>query len=1233
MGLIHKNKFIICLCSILICSCATYKEQYGESAMGWDSKEAGTQNEIDHTFYFIGDGGKSSIEKNNVYFKKFQEEISLSNKNTTVLFLGDNIYENGMPKKNDPDRLLAENILDAQIALVNNFKGQSIFIPGNHDYYNDGIKGLKRESKYIISQLNDKDAFLPNNGCPIEKVDISEKIVLIIVDSQWYLENWDEQPAINDDCDIKTREQFFYEFESLIKKNAAKTTLIAMHHPMFSNGPHGGQFSMKQQLYPSNGKVPLPIIGSIANVLRKTGGIVSQDLQNSMYLHFKKRIVTLSQKSQKAIFVAGHEHSLQYIFKDNKPQIISGSGSKYSPARATNGGEFSYGGIGYAKLEVYKNGSTWVYYYSENEGKRKLLFKKELYPPNESKMEYKFDLEVPDTIIASIYSDKLMSEIRSSNSFWGDHYRKYYGKKIAAPTMLLDTFLGGLIPVRKGGGKQSRSLRLVDKDGKEYVIRALMKSATKFLQATAFIDQYIEGQFDDTYTEDIIFDIYTSAHPFTPVTIGTMADAIDIYHTNPKIFYIPKQKALINFNDEFGDELYIFEERASSGHGDLKSFGYSDKLISTYDLLKKIRESEDDYVDESTYIRARLFDMVLGDWDRHHDQWRWAEFKQGKKTMYKPVPRDRDQAFSKFDGFLLELVTRYVPAVSMMQVYDYEIRNVKKFNGSPSTLDMYLITESKFEDWQKQVQFLQKNITDEVLEEAFDLLPDEVKTETIDEIKLKLKNRLKNLSHIAKTYYEYLTENVIVKGTDKDNWFEIERLNDGNTSIKIYNIRDDKKTSLIHNKTYLKDETQEIWVYGFNEKDVFRVFGNGKTDIAIKIIGGQNNDRYIVENGKKITIYDYKSKKNTFETNKGRHRLTDDYEINSYHYKKHKYRRYMPIPILGYNPDDGLKLGLKNLFTVYGFERNPFSQQHTLNFSYYFATKGIDLMYSGEFANVFNNWNLFVKAIFTSPNYTINYFGLGNETENLEDELGDDYYRVRVSARTLYPSFTWRGRMGSRFDLGGSMEGVEIENTEDRFINTVPNLPEGRQYYLGAKASYLYENYDNNAFPTLGMSAQLDTGWKTNMNNYDENNAYITPSLSINYKLVSSGRIVLATKLKANFIIGDNFEFYNAANIGGKDGLRGYRNQRFTGDTSYYQNTDIRYNLRSMKTGIIPIQIGLFGGFDYGRVWLEGEDSNDWKTSYGGGLSIVGAEMLNVNLSIFNSLEGAYFKVGLGFGF
>jgi hypothetical protein len=1147
--------------------------------------------------------------------------------------LGDNIYEKGMPKKSDPERALAEHRLDVQLDLVKEFNGQPIFIPGNHDYYSNGIKGLEREADYIKDKLDNKDAFLPKNGCPLKKVDITDDLVLLIVDSQWYLENWDDNPTINDDCDIKTRHQFFAEFESIIKKNVTKTMLIAIHHPMFSNGAHGGQYSLKSQFHPFKNKIPLPGIGTLANILRKTSGISPQDMNNSLYLELKKRIVTISQKSKKIIFASGHEHNLQYIVKDNKPQIVSGSGSKTSPSRTINGGKFSYGGLGYAKLIVYENGASWVYFYGEIEGQKKLMFKTEIHPPDIIKMDVDYKDNFPAVVNASIYSKEEVTKSKMFKNLWGEHYRKYYGTQISAPTVLLDTLMGGLTPTRKGGGNQSRSLRLEDKNGKEFVMRALRKSATQYLQAVAFKDNYVEGQFDDTFTESLLLDVYTAAHPYAPFTVGNLADAIDIFHTNPTLYYIPKQNALKHYNEDFGDELYMIEERASSGHGDLESFGYSNKLISTDDLLKNMRKSDDYKLDEATYIRARLFDMLIGDWDRHQDQWRWAEFKNGSKRTYKPVPRDRDQAFSKNDGFIMGFITRVIPALKLMQVYDKDMRSVKWFNLEPYPLDMALINKSDYKNWEKQVKIIQTGITDEIIENAFNQIPHEINDETIGQIKKSLKGRLKNLPAIAKEYYSHLAKYAVVKGTDKDNWFDITRLNNGRTSVQVYNIKNGEKGTQFFDKVYSKAETTEIWVYGLDDSDVFKVTGDQSNIIPLRIIGGQNNDIYDIENGKKVSIYDYKTKKNTFKTNNGKHHLYNNYESNSYNYKKLKYSQNQLVPSIGSNPDDGFKIGLNNTFTVYGFNRNPFTQQHGLNLSYYFATKGYDLQFSSEFANIFNRWNFILESHITSPNFSINHFGFGNETTNFEEVYNDDYHRVKISTIKTAPSITWKGRMGAAFKLGGSIEGIEVEETIDRFINTIPNVPMERKSYLGFHSSYSYENYDNAAFPTLGMHFSLETGWKSNLENSDQNHTYFTPSLGFNYKISSGGSVVLATKLKGNILIGDEIEFYQAASIGGIDGLRGYRNQRFTGTKSYYQNTDIRFNLRKVKTALVPLQIGLLAGFDYGRVWLEDENSKDWKTSYGAGFWLVGAEMINLNLSLFNSKDGAYIQFGLGFGF
>ncbi|WP_333780678.1 metallophosphoesterase [Tenacibaculum retecalamus] len=1187
-------------------------------------KEINSDKKIAHSFYLVGDAGNSDLGSVSPALAYLDKHISSATENATLLFLGDNVYETGIPYENSKQYPLAKHRIEAQTAIAKKFAGRSIFIPGNHDWYH-GLDGLKREEKLVEKALG-KNSFLPESGCPLKKVTISKDVVLIIVDTHWYVTNWDNHPKINDNCEIKTRVKFLEEFKGLIKKARGKTTIIAMHHPMFTNGSHGGYYSFKSHMS------PLPVLGTLKNVLRKTTGITNTDLQNKKYNELKKHIVTLAQENNKTIFVSGHEHSLQYIVEDNIPQIISGSGSKTTATKLTGGAKFTYGNQGFAKLDIYEDGSSNVRFYSVND--KKVVYQTNVLRPDKKKNFTTY----PETKIseksAAVYANKEVTRSGFYRYFWGERYRKHFGTKVTAPTVNLDTLFGGLRPVRKGGGNQSKSLRLRDKKGREYVMRALRKNAVQYLQAVAFKDQYLEGQLDKTYTEGLLLDAFTGSHPYAPFTIATLSDAVGIYHTNPVLYYIPKQNSLGSFNTEFGNELYMIEERAASGHGDKASFGFSDEVISTDDLLKNLSKNEKHKLDEAAYIKARLFDMLIGDWDRHEDQWRWAKFKENGNTIYRPIPRDRDQAFSIMgDGALLNLVTEMIPALRLMQAYQEDLKSPKWFNLEPYPLDMSLINQSDKSVWNTQVKHITTNITDEIIDAAFKYFPKEVQGETIQIIKKKLQGRRKNLQKIADNYFNHINKFQVVKGTDKDDWFEIDRLPNGQTKITAYRIKKGEKEAIFHQRTYKHAQTKEIWIYGLDDNDMFVVKGTGKNLIKLRIIGGQNKDTYNTINGKKVKIYDHKTKKNTFITNNGDIKLTDDYETNVYNYKKLKNNANTLTPLIGFNPDDGFKIGLSNTYTTNGFERNPFTSLHNISGAYYFATNGFELKYASEFANIIGHWNLGFNAMYTSPNYAINFFGYGNNTVNLDaDETKEkDYNRVKIRKLIAGSFMQWKGDLGAEIKLGINYQSFKIDKTLNRFITTQA-VDFNNQDFLNAEASYSFENTDNPAFTTMGMKTELYVGYTANLS---KNNkfAYVIPSISFNYKLATSGQLVFATKVKGHFTYGNDFEFYQGANLGANNGLRGYRNERFTGKDAFYHSSDIRLNLTRLKTGLLPLHIGIYGGFDYGKVWLDTNDSKKWNTSVGGGIFFNAANMATANLSAFNSNDGLRIAFAMGFNF
>ena len=594
----NYNKFITFLIGIIITSCSTYEAQYKDknytSSIDYLENVSNTKDkDIKSSIYLIGDAGDANLGESTKGLTSFTNLIKNSNtKNDYVLFLGDNIYDKGLPSKNDGSYDLSKHRLDVQIDAVKNFDGKTIFIPGNHDWYSDGLKGLKRQEKYIEKKLKDNNAFQPENGCPIKKINISKDIVLVILDTQWYLEDWDRHPTINDDCDLKTRHDFLVEVKSIFAKSNEKTLVVAMHHPTYTNGYHGGKFNLKKHIYPAKENLPLPILGSIAAQLRAVGGVSAQDTSNNLYQELMKRITTLAKGNERVVFVSGHEHNLQYIENDGINQIVSGAGSKGYPVRLGNDGLFSYGGQGFAKLEIYKNGSSKVKFYAAEKEEPKLIFEHTIYDNDLYYDVSKLKSEFPASIKASVYDKSLTEKSKSFIWLWGDHYRAIYGTEINTPIVTLDTLYGGLELLRRGGGFQTRSIKVKNDEGKVYVIRAVKKSAIQFLQAAAFTNVFIENELNDTYSENLVLDFYTSSHPFANFVIGDLSDAIGLYHTNPKLVYIPKHPFINSFNVDHGDALYVIEEHPDDTFLDLESFGKPDDVVSTDDVLKNIIKDE-----------------------------------------------------------------------------------------------------------------------------------------------------------------------------------------------------------------------------------------------------------------------------------------------------------------------------------------------------------------------------------------------------------------------------------------------------------------------------------------------------------------------------------------------------------------------------------------------------------------------------------------------------------------
>jgi hemolysin activation/secretion protein len=170
--------------------------------------------------------------------------------------------------------------------------------------------------------------------------------------------------------------------------------------------------------------------------------------------------------------------------------------------------------------------------------------------------------------------------------------------------------------------------------------------------------------------------------------------------------------------------------------------------------------------------------------------------------------------------------------------------------------------------------------------------------------------------------------------------------------------------------------------------------------------------------------------------------------------------------------------------------------------------------------------------------------------------------------------------------------------------------------------------------PRRGASFDVKTDYLTNLDDNEITKTSLMTSLALYFPIGSREKLVSAHKIGTGINFSDDHLFYHAQQLGGTSNLRGFRNERFTGNSSLYYNTDLRLELASIQGHTMSSEIGIYAGFDIGRVWWEDEDKDRWHTDYGGGIWIAPFKMAIVRAGYFlTEDEGGRLTVGVGFEF
>lgn len=359
---------VVVSCLLLLSACGAHKPWVDKPYENWETQLPPDENPS-FTFFLIGDAGKPSLEVQEPALKLLNTHLLKADENSMVIFLGDNVYEHGMPALNHANRPKSEARLYESVKAVEDYKGSVLFIPGNHDWYaaNDSTPdGLVFEREYLYEKLGSENVYLPKDGKPGPAVlQVDDSVVLVVLDSYRWVRDLPKPKAKKKNPSMPEPD-FQQELREVLLAYKDKRIVLVAHHPLFTNGGHGGYSRVVDHFFParvvnSNLWIPLPILGSAMPMARKFGGVI-EDIPHKRYRQYIRVVLDASKDNKDLVYAAGHEHSLQLFQKHNKHFIVSGAGSKSSYARKGKGAAFVHITKGFSKLDIYENGEMWVTY-------------------------------------------------------------------------------------------------------------------------------------------------------------------------------------------------------------------------------------------------------------------------------------------------------------------------------------------------------------------------------------------------------------------------------------------------------------------------------------------------------------------------------------------------------------------------------------------------------------------------------------------------------------------------------------------------------------------------------------------------------------------------------------------------------------------------------------------------------------------------------------------------------
>ncbi|HEX5133234.1 MAG TPA: BamA/TamA family outer membrane protein [Candidatus Krumholzibacteria bacterium] len=799
----------------------------------------------------------------------------------------------------------------------------------------------------------------------------------------------------------------------------------------------------------------------------------------------------------------------------------------------------------------------------------------------------------------------------------GSDYRNLWTAPIDVPELDLAAFAGGLTAVKRVGGQQTLGLAMKGADGRAYTFRGLDKDPTEILPP----------EYHGTLVNRVLQDQIASSFPGGAVAVPPLLEAAGVLHARPVLFVMPDDPRLGEFQSLFAGVLGTLEEYPLAAGNGNPGFAGATEIISGEELWTRMDESPATRPDSRAFLTARLVDLLIGDWDRHRGQWRWAWVPDHDAWL--PIPEDRDQAFVRFEGLLPAAGRQHLP---QFVSFDDDYPSVEGLTWNGRDGDRRILVDVEKPVWDAVALELRGRITDAVIADAVSRLPRPYRDIQGAELDAALRERRDHLPDVANRFYRLLARDVDVHATRQSEHVVVTRTDAGDVAVRISLIPAANTTpsAPYFERVFHANETDEVRIYLGGGADSVVATGTGG-GITVRVIDPDGNDVIDDAAGARLRVADASG---TSQVLRGPGTRVDtraytppERETAPWIPPRDWGRRNIMYGWVGGNSD----LGVLFLGTLesegYGFRKDPYADKQTFRLGYATRAGAFGGDYRGRFRHE-NSPRMTGMYARISGLDVLHFYGFGNETTANEDE---SYYKVKHTEYVFEPSLILPKGETITTTLRATAKYTKTNLDEDHYINTA--LPYGTDefFQVGAGAEFAVDTRDSPANATRGyhftaagtVFPPLGKVESTFGEAHAEAAVYRTASIPLTP--------TLALRVGGKAVWGE-YPWHEAAYLGGSASLRGFASQRFAGDASAYGGAELRVPLTHIYL-FVPGNVGVFALGDVGRVFVDGESSDRWHTSAGGGiwLSLVDPDN-TISISVVGSEEDTrvYVRAGMG---